>query len=95
MLQLLITIIVVALLATFVDLFLKKIEVVKYFRINGLHKNAPEIVNKFVADMFSCDFCFSWWTNVLICLTLSIVFQNWWFMIIPPFATPITMKFQS
>lgn len=71
----------VALLAAFVDLFLKKIEVVKWVRING---------NAFFSDMFNCDFCFSWWTCVLICVIISVISCNWWFMIIPPFATPIT-----
>lgn len=79
--EFLIYIILVALLAAFVDLFLKKIEVVKWVRENG---------NAFFSDMFNCDFCFSWWTCVVTCLTISIITGDWHFMFIPPFSTPIT-----
>lgn len=84
--QFLVYIILVALLATFIDLLLKKIQVVKWVRENG---------NAFFSDMFNCDFCFSWWTCVLVCCVMAIITGNYQYLFIPPFATPITRILQS
>lgn len=82
----LVFVLLVALLATFVDLLLKKIEVVKWVRING---------NAFFSEMFNCDFCLSWWTCLLICIIMAIITQNFQYLFLAPFSTPITRILQS
>ena len=71
----------VALVAAFAILFLKKIGLVEYMQIHG---------TKYVSELFSCDFCMSFWAGVLICLILSCAFNDLRMMFLPILTTPIT-----
>jgi hypothetical protein len=73
--------ILASLLASFIILLLKKFKVVDYIQIHG---------SKIISDLFSCDFCLSWWCSILVCGVFSITFGNYQYMFIPFFSTPIT-----
>ena len=72
-----------AMIAAFVLLLLNKWGVIEYVQVHG---------NDFLVKMFSCWFCLSWWSNVLISLIIGVVFCNWGVIAIPFIATPITRK---
>lgn len=79
--QFLVFVILVALLAAFVDLLLKKLQIVKWVRENG---------SAFFSDMFNCDYCLSWWTCFIICVTMAVITGNYQYLFLAPFSTPIT-----
>lgn len=75
-------IVIIALLSNFVVLFISKI---------GLRdKIIMKAKVKKISEMFDCDFCLSFWTNVVICLVCSIVMSDISIMLIPFIAAPIT-----
>lgn len=45
---------------------------------------------KLLSNMFSCDFCLSFWTNMAICLCMFCLTNDADWLVIPIFATPIT-----
>lgn len=47
----------------------------------------------FFAEMFRCDFCLSWWFNVICCIAVVITMKDITYIIMPFMATPITRKF--
>ena len=75
--------IVVACLSAFIVLFLNKIGFV-----NTMQVHAP----KLISELFSCQFCLSFWVAVLISITVSIVLTNPIFLLIPVFSTVITRR---
>lgn len=72
-------------MAAFVILFLKKIKVVRYMQERG---------NEFISDLFSCDFCLSFWFSAIISVVMWLYFADSIFLIIPIFSTPITRILQ-
>ena len=78
-------IILTALCAVFIILFLTKIgfreKARNFCDMNGL---------SIVAKMLDCDFCFSFWTNVIISIIMMTTFNEFSYMLIPIFSTPIT-----
>jgi len=71
----------VALVAAFVVALLKKWGVAEYMQVHG---------DRFTSQMFSCDFCMSWWASVLVMLlSVSFVGDNVAFLLVPVLATPI------
>lgn len=78
-----ILIFIVATLAAFVLLLLRKQGAIEWVQVHG---------NKFFAEMFSCDFCLSWWTCVAISVAFALLFFEPLALIVPFFATPITRK---
>lgn len=73
----------VALLAAFFLLLLRKIGVVEYIQVHG---------NSFFAQMFSCDFCLSWWSGVVIAILATAISGELSILITPFISTPITRK---
>lgn len=70
--------VIVALLAAFVILFLARTGAREWMQVHS---------PKLLADMFSCDFCLSWW----ICLFLAIILvPSWTAIVIAILATPLT-----
>lgn len=61
----------------------------KWHLLEWLQIHAP---NDFFNEMFSCKFCMSWWTGVIISLTLCIVAGEWWLVFIPLCSTTITRE---
>lgn len=74
-------IILIALISAFAIQLMKKTGIVEWMQVHG---------NKIVAELFSCDFCMSWWANVIICLIVWMITDAYLVMLVPFFATMIT-----
>lgn len=78
-------IIIVALLVAFIVLATS---------ISGIRDKARDWCDKYnapiIAKMLNCDFCFSFWTGILISLVLVMITKDASYMIIPILSTPIT-----
>ena len=75
--------IVVALLAAFCVLLVKKWGWAEYMQVHG---------DKYLSQLFSCDLCMSFWACFLITLAIVIVIDEKSLMLIPFLATPITRQ---
>lgn len=75
------SIIMVALMAAFAVLLMKKWGIAEYFQVHG---------NKFFSQLFSCDLCMSFWVCLVLSLALVIVYSDPWLIIIAIPATPVT-----
>lgn len=73
--------VVVAMLAAFTILLLRKWGVIECMQVHG---------NDFIAKLASCDFCLSWWAGVLLSILLSLFTGNAVYLLIPLCSTPIT-----
>ena len=72
---------IVALVAAFVVVLLKKWGVAEYMQVHG---------DRFTSQLFSCDFCMSWWASVFVMLlSVSFVGNNAVYLLAPVLATPI------
>ena len=76
-----IDIIFLALLSAFSILLITKL---------GLRDKAIERSPKLISEMFNCDFCLSFWTNMLIALFLTIATGDLSTLAMPIFAAPLT-----
>lgn len=47
---------------------------------------------KLISELFSCDFCLSWWTCVFLSIVVSAVTGMWAILCVAVLATPITRK---
>ena len=70
----------VALMAAFVVVLLKKWGIAEWMQVHG---------NGFVSQLFSCDFCMSWWASVIIATAGLLLFNDLAFLLAPVLATPI------
>ena len=70
----------VALMAAFVVVLLKKWGIAEWMQVHG---------NGFVSQLFSCDFCMSWWASVIIATAGLLLFNDAAFLLAPVLATPI------
>ena len=70
----------VALMAAFVVVLLKKWGIAEWMQVHG---------NEFVSQLFSCDFCMSWWASVIIATAAVLLFNDAAFLLAPVLATPI------
>lgn len=43
-----------------------------------------------IAKMLDCDFCFSFWTNLIVALIISVIAQDTNYILVSIFSTPIT-----
>lgn len=73
--------ITVALAACWLILWISKIGFREWMQVN-----AP----KLVSEMFSCDFCLSWWTCLLLSICLAIAMLSPVYVLCAVIATPIT-----
>lgn len=76
--------VVSALLSAFAILFIGK---------TGLRRRVVERAPKLISGAFGCDFCLSFWTNLFVCLLLSVIFGEWGIIALPFFLAPVTRKF--
>ena len=74
-------VVLVALLAAFVVLLVKKWGIAEYWQIHG---------NDFVAKLFSCDLCMSFWACVIVSLVATVALGDVRMMAVPFMAMPIT-----
>lgn len=75
--------IIIALLSCFVILFIEKIGYRELMQVR-----AP----KLISELFSCDFCLSWWINLIITLSFCVMACEWHFIFCAVVATPITRR---
>ena len=59
----------------------KKWGIVEWLQIHG---------SELISRMAHCDFCLSWWMNVLLCAILSVTTGCLHFLVVPFFSTMIT-----
>ena len=74
-------VIIVALVAAFAVLLVKKWGLAEYIQIHG---------DKFLSKLFSCDLCMSFWASFLISLFLCCLYDDVQLLLLPMFTTPIT-----
>jgi len=74
-------IVLVALMAAFIVLLVKKWGFAEWMQIHG---------DKFLSKLFGCDLCMSFWAALVVCLILACWFDDNQLFFIPMFTTPIT-----
>ena len=79
----LMTVAFIALVASWTILFITKTGAREYIEVH-----AP----KLIAEMFSCDFCLSWWLGVILSVALVIGTGEWIYLCCPFFSTPLTRR---
>ena len=77
----LIDVISIALMASFAILFLGK---------SGIRDFVIERGTKLISELFSCDFCLSFWVSLILASILAILSNRPELLIVPIFSTPIT-----
>lgn len=78
-----ISVLIVALLAAFVILLITKL---------GLREKVIVRGNDFFSEMFSCDFCLSFWCGLFFSLAFTIASGSFLFFLVPFLSTPITRR---
>lgn len=76
-------VVMVALLAAFVVLLLKKLGVIEAGQIYG---------SRLVSELCSCDFCLSWWACLFIAVVIAITEGDFTAVFAAMMATPITRQ---
>ena len=74
-------IILVALVAAFVVLLVKKWGWAEWMQVHG---------DKFMSQLFSCDLCMSFWAAMLVSAFLAGYYDDMLMFVIPFFTTPVT-----
>ena len=74
-------ILIVALLASFVVLLVKKWGWAEWVQVHG---------NVFFSELFSCDLCMSFWAAVVICVIMAVVTADTRYILLPILTTPLT-----
>ena len=72
---------IIALLAAFVVLLVKKWGWAEWMQVHG---------DKYLSQLFGCDFCMSFWSAVIICMLVACFTNNGTWMLLPWVTTPIT-----
>ena len=75
--------VLVALLAAFMVLLAYKWGVVEYLQVHG---------NEFISKMAHCEFCLSWWCCVFLSVVIIHHTGNFYLLLVPFMATPITRR---
>lgn len=81
MIDYLIIILLTALFSAFTINLLKKWGIIEWLQIHG-----SELISK----MAHCDFCLSWWVNLLTSIALALIIGNWVLLLMPFFGTMLT-----
>ena len=71
----------VALMAAFIVLLVKKWGWAEWMQIHG---------DKFLSKLFSCDLCMSFWAAMAVCFALMYWTEDKTLVFVPMFTTPIT-----
>lgn len=74
-------VILISLISAFAIQLTKKVGIAEWMQVHG---------NRIIAELFSCDFCMSWWANVIICVLIWIATGAYTILVVPFFATMIT-----
>lgn len=79
----LISIILIALASAFVLTLAYKWGVIEWMQVHG---------DKIISQMANCDFCLSFWSNVIVCMVVMLVVDDVIIGLAPLFSTMITRK---
>ena len=86
------TVIIMALAVAFFYTLMSKWGVWEYLQVHAdawvlkiTHKDS-DLFNQ----LFSCVFCTTWWTSVIVCLVLAIYIGEWNILLVPFCSTPIS-----
>lgn len=79
----LISIILIALASAFVLTLAYKWGVIEWMQVHG---------DKIISQMANCDFCLSFWSNVIVCMVVMLVVDDVTVGLAPLFSTMITRK---
>lgn len=74
-------VVMVALVAAFAVLLVKKWGIAEYVQVNG---------DKYLSQLFGCDLCMSFWASVIITIVVMCVTNDLSLIAVPFFATPVT-----
>lgn len=75
--------VIAATLSAYLLILAAKWKVVEWMQVKGW---------KWLSDLANCDFCLSWWLNVIVCLVAAVVTGNTMWIAVPFFATMLTRK---
>lgn len=75
-------VIIIALLACWVILFAGKLGVIEWVQVHTRYK--------LIAELFSCQFCLSWWVCVIISICFAIATGDIAMLLCPFCSTPLT-----
>lgn len=79
----LISIILIALASAFVLTLAYKWGVIEWMQVHG---------DKIISQMANCDFCLSFWSNIIVCMVVMLVVDDVTVGLAPLFSTMITRK---
>lgn len=75
--------VIAATLSAYLLILAAKWKVVEWMQVKGW---------KWLSDLANCDFCLSWWLNVIVCLVAALVTGDTMWIAVPFFATMLTRK---
>ena len=75
--------VIAATLSAYLLILAAKWKVVEWMQVKGW---------KWLSDLANCDFCLSWWVNVIVCLVAAVVTGDTIWIAVPFFATMLTRK---
>ena len=75
--------VIAATLSAYLLILAAKWKVVEWMQVKGW---------KWLSALANCDFCLSWWLNVIVCLVAAVVTGDTIWIAVPFFATMLTRK---
>lgn len=81
--KILVATVLIASFAAFLLILLAKWKVIEWIQVHG---------NDFFAKMANCDFCLSWWMNVILAVEFALTLGDCSLLVVPLFGTMITRK---
>lgn len=75
--------VIAATLSAYLLILAAKWKMVEWMQVKGW---------KWLSDLANCDFCLSWWVNVIVCLVAALVTGDTMWIAVPFFATMLTRK---
>lgn len=75
--------VIAATLSAYLLILAAKWKVVEWMQVKGW---------KWLSDLANCDFCLSWWVNVIVCLVAAVVTGDTIWIAVPFFSTMLTRK---
>lgn len=85
----LLTTLTISLVSTFIISLLRKLGIIERLQVHGINARKDSL-NDLISRMANCDFCLSWWTNVLISIIAIAFIREAYVLVIPFVATPLT-----
>lgn len=78
-----ICVLIAASFSTFLLMLAVKWKMVEWIQVHG---------NDFFSKLANCDFCLSWWANVIVCFAAFVVLRDKMWLLVPFVSTMISRK---